>query len=175
MTDLKGLNIAMTSTTSDYLQADEGWWKSAFNNGSGAVFIDTVEYDESSKTYAMNIGVPIYDPKTQKAIGILRGTLDISVMMNTLGNITLGKTGSVTLIGSQGIVLFAKDPARRMKPAPETALALFKNWRQRLGARALILMAVRPSWHTACWVENLENRSVGGCWWIWSRLKPTRA
>lgn len=127
VTDVKGLNIAMTSTTSDYLQADEGWWKSAFNNGSGAVFIDTVEYDESSKTYAMNIGVPIYDPKTQKAIGILRGTLDISVMINTLGNITLGKTGSVTLIGSQGIVLFAKDPARRMKPAPETALALFKN------------------------------------------------
>ena len=36
VTDIKGLNIAMTDRTSDYLQADEEWWKSSFNNGQGA-------------------------------------------------------------------------------------------------------------------------------------------
>ncbi|MBK8784872.1 MAG: hypothetical protein IPO22_24490 [Anaerolineales bacterium] len=35
VTDLKGLNIAMTDRTSDYLQSDEEWWKSTYANGSG--------------------------------------------------------------------------------------------------------------------------------------------
>lgn len=64
VTDLKGMNIAMTDKTSDFLQSDEGWWKSTYSNGIGAVYIGEVEYDESSQAYAMNLGVPIRDPKT---------------------------------------------------------------------------------------------------------------
>jgi methyl-accepting chemotaxis protein len=135
VTDVKGLNIAMTDRTSDFLQGDEGWWKSAFENGTGKTFIDSVEYDESSKAYAMNIGVPIRDPNTQKTIGILRGTLDISVMITTLGKVKPGETGSVTLIDAQGLVLYAQDAAKLMKPAPDDILALFKSgksgWLQR--------------------------------------------
>ena len=74
-TDVKGLNIAMTDRTSDFLQGDEGWWQAAFAGGKGARYIGAVEYDDSAKAYAMNIGVPIYDPDTQKAIGVLRANL----------------------------------------------------------------------------------------------------
>ena len=66
LTDEKGLNVAMTDMTSDFLQGDEGWWKSAFANGAGAVFVDKVEFDESTKAYAMNVGVPVRDPQTQQ-------------------------------------------------------------------------------------------------------------
>jgi len=127
VTDEKGLNIAMSDTTSDFLQADEGWWKSAFADGSGKTFIDSVEYDESTKTYAMNIGVPIRDRETRKAIGVLRGTLDISVMINTLGNVRAGQTGSATLIDSQGVILYSQDETRLMQPAPDEILALFES------------------------------------------------
>jgi methyl-accepting chemotaxis protein len=127
VTDEKGLNIAMSDTTSDFLQADEGWWESAFAGGSGETFIDSVEYDESTKTYAMNIGVPIRDRETRKAIGVLRGTLDISVMINTLGNVRAGQTGSATLIDSQGVILYSQDETRLMQPAPDDILALFES------------------------------------------------
>ena len=127
VTDIKGLNLAMTNTTSDFLQADEGWWESSFAGGTGMTFIDSVEYDESTKTYAMNIGVPIMDPDTHKAIGILRGTLDISIMINTLGAVKAGKTSSVTLIDGQGIVLYSQDDSQLMKPAPDAILSLFKS------------------------------------------------
>ena len=127
VTDVKGLNIAMTDRTSDFLQGDEGWWQSAFDNGSGKTFVDAVEYDESTKTYAMNIGVPVRDPDTQKVIGVLRGTLDISVMINTLKSVKPGATGSATLIDQKGVVLYSKDAARLMKPAPDAILALFKS------------------------------------------------
>ncbi|HEX7557029.1 MAG TPA: cache domain-containing protein, partial [Leptolinea sp.] len=94
VTDIKGLNIAMTNRTSDFLQGDEGWWKSTFAEGKGSSFIAAVEYDDSSKAYAMNLGVPIYDKESQKVIGVLRGTLDVSLLFKTLGNVKIGETGS---------------------------------------------------------------------------------
>ena len=124
VTDLKGMNIAMTDKTSDFLQSDEEWWKSTYSNGIGAVYIGEVEYDESSQAYAMNLGVPIRDPKTQSVIGVLRGTLDISIMVKTLEDIKVGESGSVTLIDKSGIILYSHNPALVMQPAPENVQAL---------------------------------------------------
>jgi len=60
-TDIQGLTIGMTGRTGDYLQADEDWWKTAYNNGSGAISISEVSFDESSGSWAINIGIPIFD------------------------------------------------------------------------------------------------------------------
>jgi methyl-accepting chemotaxis protein len=127
ITDQYGLNIAMTDRTSDFLQADEDWWTSTFAEGIGSTYLGSVEYDESSKTYAMKIGVPVVDPDTQKAVGVLRGSLDISVMFNTLGNVRTGKIGNIVLINREGIVLYSHNPAHIMKPAPETLLMLLES------------------------------------------------
>jgi methyl-accepting chemotaxis protein len=126
VTDQKGLNIAMTGRTSDFLQSDEGWWKAAFAGGNGAVYIGEVEYDESSKTYAMNLGVPVRDPQTQKVIGVLRGTLDISVLLQTLAGQKDNSIKSMALIDRNGVVLYSPNPAQNMQPAPENILALFE-------------------------------------------------
>ena len=126
-TDQKGLNVSMTDRTSDFLQADEAWWKSAFNNGSGATYIGQVEFDESSKTYAMNIGVPIRDPQTRKTIGVMRGTMDISVLISVLGDLKIGNTGNAWLINRDGVILYSPDKEQIMKPAPEWITGLFKE------------------------------------------------
>jgi methyl-accepting chemotaxis protein len=127
LTDQKGLNVAMTDMTSDFLQGDEGWWQSAYANGEGKVFVDQVEYDESSKAYAMNVGVPVFDPQTQKVIGVLRGTLDISLVIDLLKNIDEAKIHSMVLLAKDGMVLYSADPNQLMKPAPAALVALFKQ------------------------------------------------
>ena len=124
VTDIRGLNVAMTDRTSDFWQGDEGWWKSTFADGKGTPFIAAVEYDESSKAYAMNIGAPIYDPQTNKAIGVLRGTLDVSLLIDTLGNVRIGETGYATLIDADGNILYDQNPDLIMQPAPENFLNL---------------------------------------------------
>ena len=118
VTDLKGLNLAMTDRTSDFLQSDEEWWKSTFSNGSGDIYIGEVEYDESSQIYAMNIGVPVLDSNTQKVIGVLRGTLDISILVQSLGNVKIGEAGSITLLDRNGVILYSHNPDLIMQPAP---------------------------------------------------------
>ncbi|MBA4386049.1 MAG: hypothetical protein C0410_15025, partial [Anaerolinea sp.] len=125
VTDKKGLNIAMTDRTSDFWQGDEGWWSSAYADGKGSSYIAAVEFDESTKAYAMNIGVPVYDPQSNKVIGIVRGTLDVSSLIQTLGTVKVGETGNATLIDADGNILFNKDPALIMKPATPEIMALF--------------------------------------------------
>lgn len=109
VTGVHGFNVAMTERTSDYLQSDEEWWQSAYDDGRGAVYVGDVEYDESAHSWAMNVGVPIIDPQGGAVVGVLRGTIDVSQVFDTLEEITLGDTGHVTLLDKTGRILFGHE------------------------------------------------------------------
>lgn len=69
LTDNKGANVAAYPATSDYWQGDEGKFTTSYNNGEGKIVIGPVEYDESSKTHAAQVSVPVLEGG--KAIGVL--------------------------------------------------------------------------------------------------------
>ncbi|MHC1783862.1 MAG: methyl-accepting chemotaxis protein [Anaerolineaceae bacterium] len=119
ITDENGLNVAMTDATSDYLQADEDWWITAYNEGKGALYVGDVEFDASINAYAMNLGAPIRDSQTGKVIGVMRGTVDVTAIFNSLSEIKVGETGFATLFVHNGPVLYARDAALINQPAPE--------------------------------------------------------
>ena len=73
--DNQGSNVAMTDKTSDYWQGDEAKFQKSFNNGSGAVFIDEVKYDDSSQAYIVQVSVPVMD--AGKAIGAITFGIDV--------------------------------------------------------------------------------------------------
>ena len=127
VTDIKGLNIAMTDRTSDFLQSDEGWWKSTYAEGKGSSFIAAVEYDESSKAYAMNLGVPIYDTDTRKLLVFYAEHWMSPCFSRTLSNVKIGETGSAVLLDSDGNILFSQNPDQIMKPAPQELIDLFAS------------------------------------------------
>lgn len=59
--DNQGANVAMTDKTSDYWQGDEAKFKKSFNQGKGGVFVDEVEFDDSSQAYLVQVSVPVKD------------------------------------------------------------------------------------------------------------------
>ncbi|MFZ5917315.1 MAG: cache domain-containing protein, partial [Chloroflexota bacterium] len=124
VTDIQGLNVAMTERTGDYLQADEGWWEGAYNGGQGAVFVSPVEYDDSAQAWAIDVGVPVYDQSGRQLIGVLRGTVDVSVVFGQLSEIAFGETGHVALLDGAGTILYARDRDMLMQQAPESILTL---------------------------------------------------
>lgn len=67
--DNKGLNVGQSSMTSDYMQGDEAKWKKSYGAGAGAIFIDEVNFDESSKSFQSQVSVTISDGGT--AIGAI--------------------------------------------------------------------------------------------------------
>ncbi len=125
LTDENGLVVAMTDRTGDYLQADEEWWISAYQDGQGAVFISSVEYDESTGIWAVDIGVPVMN-SSGRAIGVLRGTVDVSVVFATLADFHSGETGFAALLDQDGVILFAQNKELLMQPAPEEYLKLLQ-------------------------------------------------
>ncbi|WP_028465226.1 hypothetical protein [Nisaea denitrificans] len=62
--DAKGLNVGMSDTTSDYMQGDEGKHQKTFGAGADAVFIDEVEFDESSGAFQSQLSTTISDGGT---------------------------------------------------------------------------------------------------------------
>ena len=77
LTDARGLNIAMTNKTTDYYQADEDWWVRAFANGQGHFYRGEIEYDESAMSESIPVYLPIIDPQTHKAIGVIKAVVDL--------------------------------------------------------------------------------------------------
>lgn len=75
--DAKGLNVGQSDITSDYMQGDEAKWQQTYGVGPDAVFVDEVEFDESTQSFQSQVSVTIADPASGEAIGAV--TIGLSV------------------------------------------------------------------------------------------------
>ncbi len=102
-TDEFGFNVALTNPTSDFVQRDENWWKSAWENG---ISVGSVEYDQSAGIWSVDISVRIDDPVTGKSLGVLKAVLSVSLIQEVadkqVGSI---EGGSVQIVSSTGLLL----------------------------------------------------------------------
>jgi hypothetical protein len=80
VTDRSGLIVAETNKTSDYYQADEDWWIDAFAEGRGKAYHGPLEYDESAQSEAISVYVPVRDPQTDEAIGVMKAVCDLTAI-----------------------------------------------------------------------------------------------
>lgn len=78
--DNKGLNVGQSDVTSDYWQGDEGKWQKTFLVGPDAVFVDEVEFDDSTQTYQAQVNVAIADPDTGKVIGSITVGVNVELL-----------------------------------------------------------------------------------------------
>lgn len=78
ITDTRGLNVSQTNKTSDLYQADEEWWTKTWNNGQGHSHHGEIEYDESARTEAIAIYLPITEPGQSQLIGVAKAVIDIT-------------------------------------------------------------------------------------------------
>jgi hypothetical protein len=75
VTDALGLNVAVSSETSDMWQGDEDKFSKVFPAGATGTLLGEVEMDESTQTYQGQISIAITDP----ASGAVIGTLTVGV------------------------------------------------------------------------------------------------
>jgi hypothetical protein len=73
--DNHGANVAMTDKTSDYWQGDEAKFQKSFNAGSGAIFVDGVEFDDSTQAYLVQVSVPVRN--AGQVIGAITFGIDV--------------------------------------------------------------------------------------------------
>jgi methyl-accepting chemotaxis protein len=121
VTDMYGANVASTGRTSDYYQADEGWWQTAWNDGNGDVYIGDPEYDESAGITAVNMAVPVWSDEGE-VIGVLRTTLNIQTIMEVVNEVQIGETGHAKLVDRNGVVIADPHPEHIGEEVPESLM-----------------------------------------------------
>jgi putative methionine-R-sulfoxide reductase with GAF domain len=104
VTDAQGASVASTNRTSDYYQADEGWWQAAYSNGHGAVYIGQPEYDANAGVSALIIAVPVYSPERHELVGLLRTTLRLTALQAVLGSNTQAASHTDLLLPGAQVV-----------------------------------------------------------------------
>jgi len=77
--DNKGLNVGQSDVTSDYWQGDESKWQKTFGAGS-SVFIDGVEFDESTQTYQSQVSMTLVDPYSGANIGAVTVGVNVDAL-----------------------------------------------------------------------------------------------
>lgn len=99
ITDQYGALVGATNVTSDYYQADEEWWQSAYNDGQGDTYIGEPVYDESSGVSAISVAVPMFDASGEQILGVMRSTYDVSDIADLLASTgEIGNTGHLDVI-----------------------------------------------------------------------------
>ena len=81
--DNKGLNIGQSDKTSDYWQGDEAKFQKTFQN-KASIFVDQIEYDESSRKFQVQISFILNDPILQTPIGALTVGVDLEKALKRL-------------------------------------------------------------------------------------------
>ena len=78
--DNKGLNVAISDVTSDYMQGDEAKWQKTYQKGAGQLFVDEVEFDDSTETFQCQVSATVVDPSTGEAIGAITFGINVEVL-----------------------------------------------------------------------------------------------
>jgi signal transduction histidine kinase/CheY-like chemotaxis protein/HAMP domain-containing protein len=119
-TDVSGRLVAATNKTTDYWQADEDWWRRAYDDGNGRLHISRVGFDESSGIYSTDICVPVKATRDgeEKVVGIIKGVLDISYVFKIVSDIEVGEGGRAILASDNGTVIVSKDMAPLQEKLP---------------------------------------------------------
>lgn len=108
LTDRDGRLVAASNLTSDYYQADEDWWKRVMSEGGqGEATVSDVRWDDSARTYAMEIAVPV-PGNDGRAAGVLKAVADIREMLASVAGIDLGSGGDAMVVRRNGSAVFSR-------------------------------------------------------------------
>ena len=110
VTDRHGRLVAASNVTSDYFQADEAWWRQAFDEGRGRVSLTDVRHDASAGVYAFDIAVPVPSPTGNEVAGVMKIVADSREMLTGIGGVEFGASAEAMLVRPDGSIVFRRLP-----------------------------------------------------------------
>jgi hypothetical protein len=114
-TDAKGRIIAASGRTTDYEQADEHWWQTAFASGQGRVYVSEVVWDESARAWVLDIAVPIYADAVSgsRTVGVMKMSVDANRAFHNIRRFAPG-TATAALVDAEGKMVVSTAGHRGM-------------------------------------------------------------
>ncbi|NEQ98847.1 MAG: methyl-accepting chemotaxis protein [Cyanothece sp. SIO2G6] len=96
-TDSRGLNVAFSNPTSDFVQRDEEWWTAAQTNG----FHTAVEFDDSAGVFGISFSGALINPTSGAFQGVMKLVVPAEIFderLTALTELSLGGFQTVQLL-----------------------------------------------------------------------------
>jgi len=111
ITDQRGILVGADARPGKVYHGKETWWKAAFNNGIGSIYISDIEIaqegtEELENLYSFSIAVPVMDSTGQRAIGTIKSSLQIKRFFETVTDVHVGQADHTMLASSDGTLIF---------------------------------------------------------------------
>ncbi len=109
VTDREGRLVATSNPTTDYFQADEDWWKAAYDDGNrGRAWVGDVAWDDSAKAFTITIAMPVHQTVEGRLVGILKVVADAREMLAPAAGLQFGTTGEAWLMRADGSIVYSR-------------------------------------------------------------------
>jgi hypothetical protein len=105
VTDLRGVPVAATAKPGRYRLNTWDPWQASYAGGKGQVSISNILFDEPTKAYFVDIGVPITESKTENLSGIAVASVDITPILATFQQESSGSNMRAFLVDGTGTVV----------------------------------------------------------------------
>ena len=104
-TNANGIVVAATHKQAVSSYAQNELWQAVFNKGQGVIKISDILYDELTKSYYVNIGMPISDPASSASIGVLSAAVNITGLLSRFQQSQIANGARATLVNDDGFIV----------------------------------------------------------------------
>ncbi len=82
VTDDHGAVVAATSRPTAYSHSDDEDWQAVYAQGKGVAHVGKILYDETAKAYYVDIGVPVFEPGSNRWMGVLSAAVNLDEVLS---------------------------------------------------------------------------------------------
>jgi methyl-accepting chemotaxis protein len=111
-TESHGLNVLTSARTSDFVQSDEAWWRTAMQAG---VFEGDPRYDSSAAAVSLEYDVAIQVPGDPRRLGVLKTVFALDRLAGSLGAGELGGGAQLQVVDTAGLLVVSPDPTQLLQ------------------------------------------------------------
>lgn len=123
LTDQNGNVVAASQQPLQSSYAQDAQWQSVYNNGQGKPRISDIVDDEFTKSYYVNVGVPVGDQSSGTTLGVLSAAVNVTPLLNEFKS-SIANGAHVELVNDDGMIISGlnTDIFARTKSQPFDAL-----------------------------------------------------
>ncbi len=124
VTDDHGAVVAATSQPAAYSHSGDEEWLAAYAQGKGAVAVGKILFDDATKSYYVDIAAPVFEPGSNRWIGVLTSAVNINDLLARFGQ-PVGEGARALLVSDDGTIISGPgiDFARQLKSDAYTVVS----------------------------------------------------
>lgn len=104
LVDREGGLVAAVSTPRHFQYRDETWWRAAYHQGRGAIYIGDIQWDAEMGRYTLSLAIPVR--RGEEILGFLLAVHKVDRLFKSVTGVHIGQSDHMMLANSKGDLLF---------------------------------------------------------------------